>query len=139
MLKRIFHQGDGDQVEISFERSQLESRLAQIASDMPEVSWDALIKSDGLLVSKFPATLDISDDRLAAMSVAAQVLGERITHELKHGAFQHSFIVGAEYSLLVVALNKNYSLALGMRSGNSLDSVLKRLRPNQDLLLRLFK
>ena len=134
MLKHIFHRDGSNPFETP---DQLERLLAQIALNVPETYWVALITSNGRFVSKFPASLTLDNDRITAMSVAAQSLGERISQELKHGALQYTFIAGAERGHLVIVLNKTHSLAVSLRSEASLSHVLEKLQPAFEALLRV--
>ncbi len=110
-------------------------------SDVPEAQWAALVKSNGILVGMYPSSAGLSAERISAMSVAAEILGEQITKELKHGTFQHALLAGSNGANLVIALNNDYCLSVSLRTAASLHQAFETLHPSlsalQDLLGRL--
>lgn len=118
---------------------EIDRALVRLAVELPGLIWAALIRCDGVLISCFPAEPAIEKDRITAMGAAMFSLGERIAGELRIGDLRYSIIAGAESLLLMTVLDKDYSLALGLRRDMSVDSVLGELRQAVTPLLRVLK
>jgi uncharacterized protein len=123
MFKKLFNLGAEDEAE----PVQVERNLAAIATRVPSVRWAALVSSNGLLKGLFPSQLELGADTIAAMSAAMLSLGERISAELRHGDLQYTFTVGEKGGTLVLILNQNFLLSLGLEPDASLQKLLETL------------
>jgi predicted regulator of Ras-like GTPase activity (Roadblock/LC7/MglB family) len=108
----------------------VERALARLCQDAPEVQWAALVTTTGLVVSLFPASTDLDDDRIAAMCAAALSLGERITKELRHGILHFAVLAGSNGTNLVTALNQDYCLSVSLQAEVSVHQAFEKLRPS---------
>lgn len=107
---------------------EVERALAGLALDVPNASWAALVHSDGRLAACFPSQPATGQDRIAAMSGAIQALGQRICRELGSGALHYALVAGADGLNLVIVLDKDFLLALGLSGAVSVDAVFESLR-----------
>ncbi len=105
---------------------RLNQELQALASCLPEALWLMLVSQDGIEKARFPEQITTAD-RVPAMSAAAVILGERIMKDLKGGAIRYSLVGGKESVLLVIYLSKDLLLALGLKSGASMDAVFLTL------------
>lgn len=134
MWKKIFKELTGTRSDPDVDRA-----LAALVEKLPESYWGALVRNDGIMVSCFPSRLPVEEDRISAMSAAMLSLGERIAGELGIGDLGYSIIAGANGLQLVLVLDAEMVLALGLRRDVSVDSVLGKLRQLQTPLLELLK
>lgn len=79
---------------------QISKLLKTLSTTTPDIEAAAVVDNDGLMIaSALPG--DVEDDRVAAMSAALLGMSERITRELKRGAFSLVMIRGDEgYTIL---------------------------------------
>ncbi len=136
MLRKIFNFITETNSYNRPEKSQVERDLACITTQLPEIRWTALVTCDGLLYGIFPSHSEIGEDRVSAMSAAMLSLGERIARELKDGEFQYTLIAGADGMTLVLALNQDYVLTIGLSRDISISTVFESLRESILPLLR---
>jgi len=137
MFKRLFRRDTDPQWPTSFNQSEVERVLAQLCRDVSEVQWAALVTTTGLLVSLFPASTDLDEDRISAMCAATLSLGERITKELKHGILQSAVLAGSNGTNLVIALNQDYCLSVSLHAEASLELAFEKLRSSSRALHNL--
>jgi len=136
MLRKIFHFAYKTGSSNRPEKSEVERDLARIAIQLSKARWVALVTCDGLLYSIFPSHSEIGEDRVSAMSAATLSFGERIARELKDGEFQYTLIAGADGTTLVLALNQDYVLTIGLSRDISTSTVFESLRESILPLLR---
>jgi predicted regulator of Ras-like GTPase activity (Roadblock/LC7/MglB family) len=138
MLRKVF----GSEKRSSARRidgAELEQALAGLVQTPPRATWAALVRTNGLLVGCFPSLNDTHQDRIAAMSAALLSLGERVSKELRSGALQYALIAGEEGLNLVVILDRDYMLALGLPPNVAPDAVLAGVRTSIIPLLQLLE
>ena len=108
-------------------RSRTNELLNELAAKLPETRWLLLLDKQGREMASFPEQIGHAD-RLAAMTAAAQSLGERITSELKGGELRYALLAGTLNVHLVVMLGTGHVLALGLRPTASVDALLQALK-----------
>lgn len=82
--------------------SRLESVLAELVSQAPEIEAAAVVSFDGLpMAAALPPTMD--EDRVAAMSAALLSLGERAAEGLGRGHLSQVYIEGASGTVFLVS------------------------------------
>lgn len=123
---------------MSTEHWQLNQTLAHLAADLPDTRWIVLLGKHGTVKASFPNTV-IDTDRVSAMGAALLSLGERISSELSGGPLQYSLIAGETGSHVVIVLNQEYLLVLGVRTAVSSDDLLLALRGSLPSLLQALK
>jgi predicted regulator of Ras-like GTPase activity (Roadblock/LC7/MglB family) len=95
--------------------SELERLLIELARELPEPFWAAIIDNDGLLIACVPQSPVISTDQIAAMTVTGTVASKRISGEIGGGSFRFSAIAGSKRQLIVVAIDSKRFLSLGFK------------------------
>lgn len=110
--------------------------LYQLAEDLPDPQWVALVDSDGLVVACVPDEPTIEVDRFAAMTAVTLATGERVLRDIEGGAFLFSNIAGSERQLLTVVLGKDRLLSLGLGPDVPVRSTFGALSRNVPKLLR---
>jgi len=115
----------------------VERALAGIVSHEPQAQRAALVRANGLLVRCFPTQGAVDQDRLAAMSAALFSLGERVSKELGSGRLHYTLVAGEEGLNLLLVLDPDYVLMVGLNPGASPDAVFDGLRLSSISLLQL--
>ncbi len=100
--------------------------LDGIARQLMGVRWIVWLDSTGLARASFP--IDMELDRPSAMGAAVSSLGERVSRELQGGALRYSLIAGENGSHLVVVLDEDNLLLLGLHPQTSIDALLEAVR-----------
>ncbi|MBI5298667.1 MAG: roadblock/LC7 domain-containing protein [Chloroflexi bacterium] len=128
MIKKLFGNIDNSQSEEIPSRRDLERFLAEIALDMPQVEWLALVNMSGTLIASFPAKPRAEADRVTAMSAAMAALGERIASELNNGNLQYTLIAGTREITAMIELNSKYLLTVGLKKDVSIEELLSQMQ-----------
>ena len=58
--------------------------LSQMADEMPDPDWVALVDGNGLIVSCIPETPVVGQDQISAMTAASIIMCERVLDEIDH-------------------------------------------------------
>jgi predicted regulator of Ras-like GTPase activity (Roadblock/LC7/MglB family) len=112
---------------VVFPAPELKQWLLQLASKLPQLSWSALVDSNGRVIESHLVEPDMTSDRITWVVTALLPLGQRICKEL--GSGMHYSILASEKSLqLIMALNKGRWLALGLSRDVSIDQILNTIR-----------
>lgn len=106
---------------------ELNEALARLAADLPDTRWLVLLNKHGGIKAKFPNSL-IETDRASAMGAAIQSLGQRVSRELNGGDLQYVLIAGEIGWHMVIVINEDNYLELGVRPGASIDLLFGALR-----------
>jgi predicted regulator of Ras-like GTPase activity (Roadblock/LC7/MglB family) len=93
--------------------SELERLLVELAAELPDPLWAAIVDNDGLLIACVPQVPVISPDQIAAMTVTGTVAAKRITGEIEGGSFRFTAVAGSKRQLIVVAMDSKRFLSLG--------------------------
>ena len=88
--------------------------LSQMADEMPDPDWVALVDGNGLIVSCVPETPVVSQDQISAMTAASIIMGERVLDEIDGGNIRYTSIAGANRQMLSVVLSDDRVLAIGI-------------------------
>ena len=119
--------------------SELNQALAHLMANLPDVRWLVLLDRNGIAKGSFPTASIIRAERISSMACAMSALGERVSRELSGGASQYVLVAGEDGLHLVVVLDKNNLLAVGLPPGESIDSVLNALKRSVNSLLQILK
>jgi predicted regulator of Ras-like GTPase activity (Roadblock/LC7/MglB family) len=95
--------------------SELERLLLELAAELPDPMWAAIIDNDGLLIACVPPQPVISTDQIAAMTVTGMVAAKRIADEIDGGSFRFAAVAGSKRQLIVVAMDGKRFLSLGFK------------------------
>jgi len=88
--------------------------LSQMADEMPNPDWVALVDGNGLIVSCIPETPAVGQDQISAMTAASIIMGERVLDEIEGGQMRYTSIAGANRQMLSVVLSEDRVLAIGL-------------------------
>lgn len=120
------------------QRIKLNQILNQLAANLPESRWLLLMDKHGRDKASFPDFVT-EPVRITAMTAATMSLGQRVTTELKGGDLRYALFGGTLNLHLIVMLSSDYVLALGVRPGTSLDTLLRALKESIKPLLSELK
>ena len=95
-------------------QSELLRVLGQMAEELPDPDWVALLDSDGLIVACIPEDPVVGQDRIAGMTAASIIMAERVLGEIEGGQTRYASIAGSNRQLLTVVLSKDRLLAIGL-------------------------
>jgi predicted regulator of Ras-like GTPase activity (Roadblock/LC7/MglB family) len=95
-------------------QSELLEVLGQMAEEMPDPDWVALVDGNGLIVSCIPETPVVGQDQISAMTAASIIMGERVLDEIDGGQMRYTSIAGANRQMLSVVLSNDRVLAIGL-------------------------
>ena len=105
----------------------LEQALSEIARRMPDLHWAAVVSVDGLVRKMYDPFGKAEPDRTSAMAAAALSLGERISHELRHGGLTYAVIAGDQSLFITYPIGDAFVLALSLPAEAEVGTVIDRL------------
>ena len=88
--------------------------LSQMADEMPDPDWVALVDGNGLIVSCIPETPVVGQDQISAMTAASIIMAERVLDEIDGGQTRFTSIAGSIRQMLSVVLSRDRVLAIGL-------------------------
>ncbi len=100
--------------------------LEEMSRQLTGVRWIVWLDSSGPARASFP--IDMELDRPSAMGAALSSLGERVSKELRGGALRYSLITGENGIHLLVVLDGDNLLLLGLHPPTSIDALLEAVR-----------
>jgi len=95
-------------------QSELLRVLSQLADELPDPHWVALVDSDGLVMACVPAEPPVDPEGISAMTAALVITGERVLEEIEGGQFHYASIAGSRRQLLMVLLDNDRFLSIGL-------------------------
>ncbi|MCZ6530916.1 MAG: roadblock/LC7 domain-containing protein [Chloroflexi bacterium] len=95
-------------------QSELIEILGQMADELPDPDWVALVDNDGLIVSCIPETPVVGQDQISAMTAASIIMAERVLDEIDGGQTRFTSIAGSNRQMLSVVLSRDRVLAIGL-------------------------
>ncbi len=95
-------------------QSELLEVLGQLADELPDPDWVALVDNDGLIVSCIPESPVVGQDRISAMTAASIIMAERVLDEIEGGQTRFTSIAGSNRQMLSVVLSRDRVLAIGL-------------------------
>lgn len=95
-------------------QTELERILSQLAEDLPDPHWVALVDDQGLVLSCVPANPVVDEDRISGMTAAVVSMGERVMEEVEGGALRFANVAGSNRQYLMVVLTKERLLSVGL-------------------------
>jgi predicted regulator of Ras-like GTPase activity (Roadblock/LC7/MglB family) len=95
-------------------QSELLRVLGQIANELPQPHWVALVDSNGLVMSCVPTAPAVAADTIAAMAAALAQLGQRSMNELEGGRLRVVNVAGAKRQQVIVMLKGDHLLSVGL-------------------------
>ncbi|MFQ5922285.1 MAG: roadblock/LC7 domain-containing protein [Anaerolineales bacterium] len=95
-------------------QSELLEVLGQMADELPDPDWVALVDNDGLIVSCIPESPVVGQDRISGMTAASIIMAERVLDEIDGGQMRFTSIAGSNRQMLSVVLSQDRVLAIGL-------------------------
>ena len=95
-------------------QSELLEVLNQMADELPEPDWVALVDDNGLIVACIPEDPVVGQDRISGMTAASIIMAERVLDEIDGGAMRFTSIAGSDRQMLSVVLSRERVLAIGL-------------------------
>ncbi|MFV1858458.1 MAG: roadblock/LC7 domain-containing protein [Anaerolineales bacterium] len=95
-------------------QSELIEILGQMADELPDPDWVALVDDNGLIVSCIPESPVVGQDRISAMTAASLIMAERVLDEIDGGQTRFTSIAGSNRQMLSVVLSRDRVLAIGL-------------------------
>ncbi|OGO16259.1 MAG: hypothetical protein A2Y93_09160 [Chloroflexi bacterium RBG_13_68_17] len=96
-------------------QSELLRVLGEMARELPDPEWVALVDSDGLIVACVPAEPPVETDRISAMTAASVTMGNRVLAEIEGGKMRYASIAGSARQHLTVMVSPDRLLSIGIR------------------------
>lgn len=106
----------------------LTNALARL--DNPEVDfrWAVIVDYDGLMLSSYPEDLESGFDEAIASTAHIMRLGESAQREVEFGKWRFTMITGSEMQQLVLHINNEVALTVGMGSKTPLHKFFSVVR-----------
>jgi predicted regulator of Ras-like GTPase activity (Roadblock/LC7/MglB family) len=95
-------------------QSELLEALGQMANELPDPDWVALVDSDGLIVACIPESPIVGQDQISGMTAASIIMAERVLEEIEGGQMRFTSIAGSNRQMLSVVLSRERVLAIGL-------------------------
>jgi hypothetical protein len=95
-------------------QSELLRVLGDLADNLPDPIWVALVDDDGLIMACVPQEPPINPDRISAMTAAAVSMGDRALDEVEGGELRYITISGADRQIMNVAVGEERWLSIGL-------------------------
>ena len=115
---------------------QLANRLRSMQSASPEIEASAVVSVDGLIMAS-ALPVDVSEDRVSAMSAAMLSLGERIAGELGRGSLNEVYIRGDDGFVVLTSVGEEAVLTALARKDAKLGLIFLEMRRAAEDLERL--
>lgn len=98
-------------------QAELVRILEQLAGELPDPDWVALVDDQGFVMACVPEELVVDEDRVSAMTAALVGMGERVLEEVEGGALRFANVTGSKRQYLAVVLTADRLLSIGLRPG----------------------
>jgi predicted regulator of Ras-like GTPase activity (Roadblock/LC7/MglB family) len=110
--------------------------LSRLSSPDLDFYWTAIVDYDGFILASHPFSTEFEADHILAASAHLLRVGERVRGEINVGKWRYTLIAGAESQMMVVALNRECVLSVGMSLTASLDAAFAAIRAIAPDLIR---
>lgn len=108
-------------------QSELLRVLGHLKEELNNPHWVALIDGRGLVMACVPDEPPVDIERVSAMAAALATSGERVVNEIAGGILRFVCVVGSRRQQLIVFLNMDCVLSLGLEPEISPRSTFKPL------------
>lgn len=108
-------------------QSELERVLNQLAGELPNPHWVALVDDQGLVLACVPDQPAVEEERVSAMTAAVVTMGERVLREVEGGSLRFANIAGSERQYLMVLLTPERLLSIGLNPKVTAQATFKPL------------
>lgn len=106
----------------------LTDALARLDSPDVDFRWAVIVDYDGLMLSSYPEDLDSGFDEAIASTAHIMRLGESAQREVEFGKWRFTMLTGSEMQQLVMHINNEVALTVGMGSKTPLHKVFATVR-----------
>jgi predicted regulator of Ras-like GTPase activity (Roadblock/LC7/MglB family) len=108
-------------------QAELVRVLEQLANELPDPDWVALVDDQGFVMACVPEDMDVEEDRVSAMTAALVSMGERVLQEVEGGSLRFANVSGSKRQYLAVVLTSDRLLSIGLRPGLAAQVTFKPL------------
>ena len=106
----------------------LTEALGRLNTPDVDFRWAAVLDYDGLIMANYPPEDEHSIDVAVASTSHILRMGEKAQQEAPYGKWRFSMLAGAEMQQLVLHLNNEVVLTLGMGSRTPLHKIFSAVR-----------
>jgi len=99
---------------VATRQSELERVLTELAAELPNPHWVALVDDQGLVLSCVPENPVVEEERVSAMTAAVVGLGDRVMEEVDGGRLRYANVAGSKRQYLAVVLTPDRLLSIGL-------------------------
>ncbi len=85
-------------------QSELLRVLNELAAELPQPEWIALVDDNGLIMACVPSDPPVGAERISAMAAASVSLAERVLREIEGGKARFASLAGSRRQHLTVVL-----------------------------------
>lgn len=110
--------------------------LSKLSSPDLDFYWTAIADYDGFILASYPFTTEFEADHILAASAHLLRVNDRVREEIDVGKWRYTLIAGAQSQMMVVALNRECVLSVGMSLTASLDAAFSAIRAIAPDLIR---
>ena len=102
--------------------------LARLDNPDVDFRWAVVVDYNGLMLSSYPEDLDSGFDEAIASTAHIMRLGESAQKEVEFGKWRFTMITGSEMQQLVLHINNEVALTVGMGSKTPLHKFFANVR-----------
>lgn len=95
-------------------QSELLRVLNELAAELPQPEWIALVDDNGLIMACVPNDPPVGAERISAMAAASVSLAERVLREIEGGKARFASLAGSRRQHLTVVLGPDRLLSIGL-------------------------
>lgn len=95
-------------------QSELLRVLNELAAELPQPEWIALVDDNGLIMACIPSDPPVAAERISAMAAASVSLAERVLREVEGGKPRFASLAGSRRQHLTVVLGPDRLLSIGL-------------------------
>ena len=95
-------------------QSELIRVLGDLADDLPDPLWVALVDDDGLIMASVPPDPPINPERISAMTAASVITADRALEEVEGGELRYITVSGSDRQIMTVSVGEERWLSIGL-------------------------
>lgn len=106
----------------------LTDALSRLSIPELDFHWAAVVDYDGLLLASYPPEAEVNLENAAAATAHMLSLGEKAQAEVDFGKWRYTLMAGSNLQQLLIHLNNEVVLTLGIGSKTSLSKAFTSVR-----------
>ena len=95
-------------------QSELLRVLTELAAELPQPEWIALVDENGLIMACVPPQPPVEPERISAMAATSVMMAERVLKEIDGGKARFASLAGSRRQHLTVVLGPDRLLSIGL-------------------------